>query len=82
MKKQHHNDAGAPDSRSQLVCLNHLRRGQPYVATMRNGDTTQGIYLGIETAHGDRSILLARPNDTRSIGVGRIATVEQFPIAC
>ena len=40
-----------------LVVLNELRRGTTYRATTHGG-TTVGEYLGLETPHGVRALLL------------------------
>jgi len=64
------------------ICLNHLRRGRSYVATTDSGQTARGIYLGIETAHGDRAILLATPQSITSVGIRRLTDVDPLLIAC
>jgi hypothetical protein len=63
------------------VCLNHLRRGRHYEATTDNGNTTRGVYLGVETAHGDRSILLAGPDITSAIQISSLTNIAALRIA-
>ncbi len=48
--------------------LNHLKLGSTYRATTSRG-TTAGEYLGMETPHGDRSILLRSGASTASIAL-------------
>lgn len=55
--------------------LNHLRRGSSYRATTRDA-TTFGEYLGMETPHGDLSILIRSRAGTASIAVGDITSLE------
>jgi hypothetical protein len=80
MTSTNHN-AVAPITGARSVCLNHLRRGECYLATMRNGATSRGIYLGMENLHGDRSIVLAGSGDICSIGLDAIASVEPLAYA-
>jgi hypothetical protein len=63
------------------ACLNHLRRGRRYEATTHHGATARGVYLGVETAHGDRAILLAGPNATRAIPIVSIMAVDALRVA-
>ncbi|MEN8233643.1 MAG: hypothetical protein ABFR89_01810 [Actinomycetota bacterium] len=58
--------------------LNHLRLGSTYQATTR-GNTTSGEYLGMETPHGDRSILLRHRTGTISIALSDIVSIQ--PVA-
>lgn len=55
--------------------LNHLRRGATYRATTLLGDVT-GEYLGIETPHGERAILLRHRHGTASVALVRIESIE------
>jgi hypothetical protein len=54
--------------------LNNLRRGVSYRATTRIGSTA-GQYLGMETPHGDRSILLRSNAGTASIALSDITSI-------
>jgi hypothetical protein len=58
--------------------VNQLRRGANYRATTRTG-TTVGEYLGIETPHGDRAILLRDPSGTVSISLCDLTAIR--PVA-
>ena len=78
MNPEHH----TATERTDAVCLNHLRRGSRYIATTRSGDTNEGIYLGMETAHGDRAILLAGHDAVASIRINRLTEIDSLPIAC
>ena len=80
MKHKNRNTV-APHAGPRPVCLNHLRRGEGYLATTLDGAISRGIYLGMENVHGDRSILLAGSNDTSSIKIGVIESVEHLPLA-
>ena len=54
--------------------LNTLRLGATYRAS--TGDiTASGEYLGMETPHGDRSILLRRRTRTVSISLSEITSI-------
>lgn len=55
--------------------LNHLRRGMAYRATTRHG-TTLGEYLGMETPHGQRAILLRNEAGTESITLTEVISIE------
>ena len=55
--------------------LNHLRRGITYCATT-NGGTTVGEYLGMESPHGDRAVLLRDESGTASISLDRIRSIR------
>lgn len=63
------------------TCLNHLQRGSRYEATTRRGTKARGVYLGVETAHGDRAILLAGPDGTRAVPIASITTVDALRVA-
>ncbi len=54
--------------------LNDLRRGTTYRASTRCG-VTIGEYLGIETPHGQRAILLRHGRGTASIAVSDVMTI-------
>lgn len=56
------------------IDLNHLRLGATYAAVTRHG-RAWGEYLGIETAHGDWSILLRRAGRTASIAVDDLDSI-------
>ena len=58
--------------------LNHLRRGETYRATTRRGIAV-GEYLGMETPHGDRAILLRNADGTESIELSDVTSIR--PIA-
>ncbi len=68
MKAQQTSRCNAPYS------LNSLRRGMSYRATTRIGSTV-GQYLGMETPHGDRSILLHGTAGTASISLSDITSI-------
>ena len=55
--------------------INHLRTGTTYrvVAADR---TSVGVYLGIESPHGDHAVLLRQGNTTLSIPLDDIEVVE------
>jgi hypothetical protein len=69
MTTPHPVGAPAPDK------INELRRGQTYLATTRHR-TAIGEYLGIETAHGDRAILLRHTSGTESIEVDDLTSIQ------
>ena len=54
--------------------LNQLQRGALYCATTPHGTST-GVYLGIETPHGEWAILLQSDDETASIPVSHIMEV-------
>ena len=54
--------------RDRFRNLTHMHRGRIYLATTRAGETL-GEYLGIESAHDDRAILLRNAAGTKSIAV-------------
>lgn len=55
--------------------LNHLRRGNTYLATTNDGDTI-GEYLGMEALYGERSVMLRHDGETTSITRTRILSIE------
>lgn len=55
--------------------LNHLTRGRTYRATTVAGIAV-GEYLGMESAHGDRAILLRHRTGTASISVCDLTSVR------
>jgi hypothetical protein len=57
------------------IGLNHLRRGVSYRAVTRNG-AEAGEYLGMESRHGDRAILLRGPLGTVSIVLQAITSIR------
>lgn len=57
------------------IDLNHLQRGTTYLATTSTG-TIHGEYLGIETPHGDWSILLRGRFGVESISVDTLTSVR------
>jgi hypothetical protein len=58
------------------IDLNHLRRGLTYRATTSTG-VVLGEYLGIETPHGDWSILLRGRLGVQSIGLDTLTSVQR-----
>ena len=54
--------------------INQLQRGATYRATTRIGSTA-GQFLGLETPHGDRSILLRGRTGTASISLSDITSI-------
>jgi hypothetical protein len=54
--------------------INQLQRGATYRATTLRG-TANGRFLGIETPHGDRSILLWSRSGTASISLSDITSI-------
>lgn len=69
MKAQHTSRGSAPWN------LNNLRLGATYRATTRHR-TTAGEYLGMETPHGDRSILLRHRTGTESIALSDLTSIQ------
>lgn len=69
MTTPHTVGAPAPDD------LNELRRGDTYLATTLHR-TARGEYLGIETPHGDRAILLRHIRGTESIRVKDLTSIR------
>ena len=55
--------------------LNHLERGETYLATTEGG-TSVGEYLGIEALHGDCSILLRHRAGTQSIDLRDVISIQ------
>ena len=62
-------------SRAKDARLNHLQRGATYRATTRHGATI-GEYLGMETPHGQRAILLRHGAGTASISIHDIHDIQ------
>jgi hypothetical protein len=56
------------------MTINHMRRGATYRATTRIGSAA-GQFLGLETPHGDRSILLRGRTGTASISLADITSI-------
>ena len=54
--------------------INHLRRGEIYRAITRCR-TVVGEYLGMETPHGDRAILLRHGDGTDSIALCSVISI-------
>ena len=69
MKAPHISRASAPWN------LNNLQLGSTYLATTRHR-TTAGEYLGMETPHGDQSILLRHRTGTESIALSDITSLQ------
>ncbi|HSF85442.1 MAG TPA: hypothetical protein VLG28_07275 [Acidimicrobiia bacterium] len=63
--------APTPPRAHEARDLNQLRRGQTYRARTSRGATV-GEYLGIETPHGHRAILLRHETGTISIPVDEV----------
>jgi hypothetical protein len=57
------------------IGLTHLRRGASYLAVTRNGAEV-GEYLGMESVHGDRAILLRGPLGTVSVLLHVITSIR------
>ena len=56
--------------------LHHLHRGAEYRATTITGSTT-GEYIGMESFHGDRAILLRHAAGTASIEVDDVTSIRR-----
>jgi hypothetical protein len=54
--------------------LNHLTQHEPCLITTIDGDSITGVYGGVETPHGDWSVLVRRGMHTLSIPVECIRT--------
>lgn len=52
--------------------LNQLTRHMPCVITTNEGDAISGLYGGVETRHGDWSVLIRQSARTLSIPVESI----------
>ena len=52
--------------------LNHLTLRKSCIITTIDGDSIIGIYGGVETPHGDWSVLVRQGSDTLSIPIDRI----------
>ena len=59
-----------------LVDLNELRRGTTYRATTHGGSTV-GEYLGLETPHGVRALLLRHDRGTASIPLRNVTALDR-----
>jgi len=59
-----------------MILLNRLEHGARCVVTTRDLRVVTGEYLGIEVAHGDRSILVASRDSTHSIPVEFLLSVS------
>lgn len=68
----------APHTSERPISLNHLRRGTSYRAFTRTG-AEAGEYLGMESGHGDRAILLRSRNGVVSIQLQEITAIR--PVA-
>ena len=55
--------------------INHLQRGETYKATTP-ARTVVGEYLGIESPHGDRAILLRHCTGTESLELSRVTSIQ------
>ena len=60
------------------MTINQMRRGATYRATTRIGSAA-GQFLGLETPHGDRSILLRSRMGTASISLTDITSIRPSP---
>ncbi len=69
MKKAQHNSRNCAP-----MTINQMRRGGTYRATTRIGSAA-GQFLGLETPHGDRSILLRGRTGTASISLSDITSI-------
>ena len=65
----------APRTSERSADLNHLRRGSSYLAVTCNG-AEAGEYLGMESGHGDRAILLRSRVGTVSILLQAITSIR------
>ena len=57
--------------------VHHLRTGRHYRAITRDGSTT-GEYIGMESPHGDRAILLRGPAGTASIELTAVTSIRRI----
>ena len=55
--------------------FNELRRGATYRATTDRGATV-GEYLGLESPHGDRAMLLRHPDGTDAIPLADVTSIQ------
>lgn len=62
-------------SRPRQSSLTRLEPGATYRATTCSG-TTVGEYLGLETPHGDRTILLRGVSGTAAIPVSELISIR------
>jgi len=66
----------ARNNTEKLKTYNNLRRGNTYMATTPHG-VAFGEYLGMETPHGDRSILLRHASGTESIMISELTSIRR-----
>ena len=52
--------------------LNDLTRHKPCIITTNDGDAISGLYVGVETRHGDWAVLIRQNAHTLSIPVESI----------
>ena len=57
--------------------VHHLRRGAEYRATTHNLIAI-GEYLGMETPHGDRAILIRNSAGTESIALEELTSIQRI----
>jgi hypothetical protein len=60
--------------------INHLRRGATYRVTTPQASTA-GMYLGMESSHGDRAILLRHATGTDSIALQNVTSIKTLECA-
>ncbi len=60
---------------NQLISFNQLRRGTTYRATTPGGSAV-GEYLGVESPHGDRALLLRNNGGTASIPLRDVTSIR------
>ena len=63
-------------SRDASDHVSRLQRGTTYRAEI-GLDTITGVYLGMESPHGDLAILLRHADGTASIDVQDVTTIER-----
>jgi hypothetical protein len=59
-----------------MTLLNSLVLGELCAVTTRGSRVVTGTFLGIEVAHGDRSILVRSPDRTSSIPIGSVLSTS------
>jgi hypothetical protein len=69
----------APQTSQEYISpdLNLLRPGSGFCVTTQDGSVA-GEYLGMETLHGDRAILLRHRAGTESILVFDVTVIEEW----
>jgi hypothetical protein len=67
----------APHTSDVTHTLNHLRKGSTYRATTPDGSAV-GEYLGMESPHGDRAILLRHRRGTASIDLRNLRSLHKL----